>query len=115
MASYGTGKPWKFEGDATIPDSVTTTLEKKPASLSLQHHRALAEAARLKKKIDDCVHEWVESDQYTATHTLELGESIGSSDIWVLRQVRDCQVCGLHEQRTKYEPNWDWSPWGDEA
>ena len=113
MANYATGKPWKFEREATIPDSSENELDK-PASLSLQHHKALAEVARLKKKIDDCVHEWVEGDQHTATHTLELGESIGSSDVWVLRQVRDCQVCGLHERRTKYKPNWDWSPWGDE-
>ena len=112
MASYGTGEPWKFEceREAMVPETT-----KKPASLSLQYHRALAEAARLKKKIDDCVHEWVESDQHMASHTLELGESIGSSDVWVLRQDRDCQVCGLSEQRTKYQPNWDWSPWGDEA
>ncbi len=117
MASYGTGKPWKFESEmeAVMPASSedVTTLEK-PESLSLQHHKALAEVARLKRKIDDCVHEWVEGDPGMTTHTLELGESIGSSNIWVLRQVRDCPVCGLHEQRTKYEPDWDWSPWGDE-
>jgi len=113
MASYGTGEPWKFESEreAVVPETAPTL--EKPESLSLQHHKALAEVARLKEKIDDCVHEWIEGEQHTATHTLELGESIGSSDVWVLRQVRDCQVCGLHECRTKYQPNWDWSPWGN--
>lgn len=116
MANYTTCKPWKFENEveATIPDSGenATTLEK-PESLSLQHHKALAEVARLQKKIDNCVHEWVEGDQQFTTHTLELGESIGSSEVWVLRQVRDCQVCGLHEWRTKYKPDWDWTSWGE--
>jgi len=81
------------------------------ASLAQRHSRAKAEVKALKTEIDNCAHEWVEGEAGLATHVLELGESIGSSNTWVLRHHRDCSLCGLHQMQTKYEPDWDWSDW----
>lgn len=112
------------EMDTLVPDNDTrecgenTTPIDKPAkqtpmipTLAQQHSKAEAEVEALRAKIANCPHEWVEEAARMETHALDLGESIGTSNIWVLRQHRDCSRCGLHQAQTKYEPNWEWSDW----
>jgi len=99
------------EDTLSIEAAVTPPATPPVASLADRHWKAKEEVRALKAELANCPHQWVEKKPGIAVHTCNLGESIGSSNVWVLRQHRDCPLCGTHEQRTKYEPDWDWSDW----
>jgi len=109
----------KAEAPAEAPEIVKPVVpapvvpEPLPAveTLTVLYKRAVAEVARLKEAIDNCIHDWDESEPKIGKCTLDLGEPRGTETVWVLRQTRDCLLCGDHQARMKFAPDDNWSPW----
>jgi len=80
-------------------------------TLSVLYHKAVAEVERLKDMIHNCIHDWDESEPVMGSCKMDMGELHGTQMVWILRQTRDCQICGVQEVRVKFAPEDNWAGW----
>lgn len=60
-----------------------------------------------------CEHNFVTTPEHVAVREIDLGESIGSRRVFVLRRTRACAQCGLNQQQIQWNPDERWSDWKD--